>query len=136
LRLTLALFVVGAIAGVAVVVIVRAAFPSGSSESLHAGMVATLRTGLLAVAALAVAWLGRRETTQEFGALLYPVLGWGALKLLIEDVRTSPPLLLFVAFALYGGALILGPRIARLRPGGLSSRHPTQDPLHSGRWST
>lgn len=112
-----ALVLIGAIsvAG-ACVVVGRSVLPSGSDARLHAGMVATLRTGVLAAAALVVAWLGRRLATREFGALLYPVLGWGALKLLIEDVRTSPPSLLFVAFALYGGALILGPRIARALP--------------------
>jgi hypothetical protein len=38
---------------------------------------------------------------------------WGAVKLMLEDFRTSPPSVLFVAFALYGGALILGPRVVR-----------------------
>jgi hypothetical protein len=79
---------------------------------VQAGVVATVRTGVLALAALVVAWLGSRIDTRACGLLLYPLLGWGALKLLIEDFRTSPPLLLVVAFALYGGALIIGPRIA------------------------
>jgi hypothetical protein len=48
--------------------------------------------------------------------LLYPVLAAGAVKLLFEDMRTSPPKLQFVAFALYGIALILGPRLARTQP--------------------
>ena len=97
------------------VVVIRSLLPPDAAVPLHAGLVATLRTGVLAAAAIIVAWLGRRLGTREFGALLYPVLGWGALKLLIEDFRTSPPSLLFVAFALYGGALILGPRIAKIR---------------------
>ncbi len=111
-----ALVLIGAIsvAG-ACVVVGRSVLPSGPDARLHAGMVATLRTGVLAAAAIVVAWLGRRLATREFGALLYPVLGWGATKLLFEDVRTSPPSLLVVAFALYGGALILGPRIAKTR---------------------
>jgi hypothetical protein len=85
----------------------------------QAGVVATLRTGVLALAALAVAWLGSRIATRACGMLLYPLLGWGAVKLLVEDFRASPPLLLVVAFALYGGALIVGPRIGhpRARPG-------------------
>ena len=53
--------------------------------------------------------------TREFGWLLYPVLAWGVVKLLIEDFRVSPPALLFVAFALYGAALIIAPRVARRR---------------------
>jgi hypothetical protein len=113
-RWVLACLVAASAAGVAVVV-ARALLPGGWGAPLVAAMVATVRTGVLAVAAIVVAWLGRRAMTHEFGALLYPVLAWGALKLLIEDFRTSPPLLLVVAFVLYGGALILGPRIARTR---------------------
>ena len=111
-RWVLACLIAASAAGVSVVV-ARALLPAGWGAPLVAAMVATVRTGVLAVAAIVVAWLGRRAVTHEFGALLYPVLAWGALKLLIEDFRTSPPLLLVVAFALYGGALILGPRIAR-----------------------
>jgi hypothetical protein len=79
--------------------------------SASAGLVATVRTGVLAIAVVGVAWLGRREATRAFGYLLYPVLAWGAVKLVIEDFAWSPPALLFVALALYGAALILGPRV-------------------------
>jgi hypothetical protein len=44
------------------------------------------------------------------------LLAWAALKLVVEDFPTSPPALLFVALAMYGGALIAGPRIARMPP--------------------
>ena len=113
-RWVLTCLVAAAVAG-ALVAAARALLPGSPEPSLAAGMVATLRTGVLAVAAIAVAWLGRRALTREFGVLLYPVLAWGALKLLVEDFRTSPPSLLFVALALYGGALIVGPRIAKTR---------------------
>jgi hypothetical protein len=110
LRVGLAVCVVVGVAGVLVV----AAQPllARSDVTSQAGVVATLRTGVLALGALGVAWLGGRVGTRACGVLLYPLLGWGALKLLIEDFRTSPPLLLVVAFAIYGGALIVGPRIA------------------------
>jgi hypothetical protein len=45
--------------------------------------------------------------------LLYPLLAWGAVKLVVEDFSSSAPALLFVALALYGAALIVGPRMAR-----------------------
>jgi len=35
--------------------------------------------------------------------------------LLLEDVRAGRALTLFLAFALYGGALIVAPRLARRR---------------------
>ena len=76
-------------------------------------LVATIRTGVFAAGAVIVAWLGARPTTPEFGWLLYPMLGWGLLKLLFEDFRVSPPSLLFVAFALYGAALIIAPRLGK-----------------------
>ena len=55
------------------------------------------------------------------------MLAAGALKLVAEDFRVSPPSLLVVALALYGGALILGPRIARARPVGDSPILPEPD---------
>jgi hypothetical protein len=111
-RWALTCLVAASVAGVSVVV-TRSMLPPEWGTPLLAAMVATVRTGVLAAAAIVVAWLGRSALTHEFGALLYPVLAWGALKLLIEDFPTSPPSLLFVALALYGGALILGPRIAK-----------------------
>lgn len=49
--------------------------------------------------------------------LVYPFLGLTGLKFVLEDLRTGQPGTLFVGFALYGLALILGPRLCR-RPGG------------------
>jgi hypothetical protein len=120
LRLTLAVLAWLSAAGICVNVI-RSMLPAGA-VALHAGMIATARTGVIAAAAVTLAWLGGRPATREFGLLLYPVLGWGALKLLFEDLRTSPPSLLVVAFALYGGALILGPRIAKARARAIAAR--------------
>lgn len=113
-RWALACMVAASVAGV-IVVVARSSLPPAWGAPLLAAMVATVRTAVLAVAAIVVAWLGRKAMTHEFGVLLYPVLAWGALKLLLEDFRTSPPSLLVVALALYGGALILGPRIAKTR---------------------
>jgi hypothetical protein len=113
----------------AAIVTLRGAIPADPA-ALHAAGVATLRTGVLAAAAVAVAWLGRHAATREFGTLLYAVLGAGALKLLLEDFRVSPPSLLVVALALYGGALILGPRIARTRPADLRPAAPDLEAAH------
>jgi hypothetical protein len=54
-----------------------------------------------------------RSRALELGWLLYPVLVAGGLKLLAEDLRYSRASTLFVALALYGGALIVAPRLAR-----------------------
>jgi hypothetical protein len=112
LRLGLAPAIALGVAGVSLVTARSLLLPDVAAPA-DAGVVATLRTGVLALSALAVAWLGRHVSTQEFGVLMYPVLAWGALKLFVEDLRTSPPLLLVIAFALYGGALVVAPRIGR-----------------------
>jgi hypothetical protein len=114
-RLALASLVIVTAAGAFVTVLTLRLDPGAP---LYEGLVATLRTGIFAATALVVAVLGRRQPSAEYGMLLYPILGFGALKLLLEDIRTSPPSLLVVAFGLYGGALILGPRLARTRAPG------------------
>ncbi|HEY5113807.1 MAG TPA: hypothetical protein VIJ45_06825, partial [Coriobacteriia bacterium] len=80
-----------------------------------AGVVATVRTSVLAAAALALAWAGRYRRFREAAWLLYPVLVVGGLKLLVEDLPRSRPATLFIALALYGGALIVAPRLGRVR---------------------
>ena len=77
------------------------------------GSVAALRTGVLAAAALVLA-AGRRKTGfSELAWLAYAVLVLGAGKLLLEDLPEGRPATLFVAFVLYGGALLAVPRLLR-----------------------
>jgi hypothetical protein len=78
-----------------------------------AGILATVRTALLAVTALLVAWVSRLERWRDLGGLLYPVLVLGGVKLLVEDLRVSRPATLFLALALYGAALVAASRLAR-----------------------
>jgi chromate transport protein ChrA len=79
------------------------------------GMVATIRTAALALAAVALGRFGRDARFRESLWLLYPVLAAGGLKLLFEDFPQSKPATLFLALALYGGALIVAPRLSRRR---------------------
>jgi hypothetical protein len=81
-----------------------------------AGVVATVRTVVLAAGALGLAALGRTEAFGEARWLAWPVLGITGLKLVLEDLPRSRPATLFLAFALYGGALILVPRLRRRGP--------------------
>ena len=98
--------------------------PGHAGHAADAGVIATVRTSVLAAAALALAWAGRSERFRESEWLLYPVLAAGGLKLLVEDLPRSRPATLFIALALYGGALIVAPRLGRT---GAPSppRHPT-----------
>jgi hypothetical protein len=78
-----------------------------------AGVVATIRTTIVAFSALALARFGSMDRFRESALLMYPVLVAGALKLIAEDFPLSQPATLFVALAVYGGALILAPRLGR-----------------------
>ena len=104
--------------------VIAPALPGAPGHAADAGVIATVRTSILAAAALALAWAGRSERFRESAWLLYPVLAAGGLKLLVEDLPRSRPATLFIALALYGGALIVAPRLGRT--GSPSPpRHPT-----------
>ncbi len=83
------------------------------TDAMDPGTVATVRTTTLAVTALALAWLGRNTRFREAAWLVYPTLAAGAVKLLAEDIPQSTAATLFVALAIYGGALIAAPRLMR-----------------------
>ncbi len=79
------------------------------------GIVATIRTALLVGGALALAWTDGALGFVEAGWLVYPLLVVTGVKFVFEDLATSRPATLFLAFALYGTALIFGPRLKRKR---------------------
>jgi hypothetical protein len=85
----------------------------GMSGATAAGTAATVRTVALAVIALMLAGVGRVPRLREAAWLVYPMLAVGGVKLLVEDVPTSSAATLFVALAVYGGALIAAPRLIR-----------------------
>ena len=87
-----------------------AGIPGRDADS---GVVATIRTTALATAAVLFGRFGRDARFRESLWLLYPVLLVGGLKLLVEDFPQSKPATLFVALGVYGGALIVAPRIAK-----------------------
>lgn len=84
-----------------------------ADRSVDLGTLATVRTGVLAVAALLVAWVGRRARFREWAWLVYPLLVVIGLKMVAQDFRYSRPATLFMALALYGAALIVAPRLRR-----------------------
>lgn len=77
------------------------------------GVISTVRTAVLATAALLLAAAGRRAALSELSWLAYAVLILGGVKLLIEDLPGGRPATLFLSFAFYGTALILAPRLLR-----------------------
>jgi hypothetical protein len=104
-RLAIAIVVATAAAGWAAALLV--------SNGTDPGIVATLRTGALALTALALAWLGAGARFREAAWLVYPTLLAGAVKLVAEDLPRSSAATLFIALAVYGGALIAAPRFMR-----------------------
>jgi hypothetical protein len=67
----------------------------------------------MVTATLALARAARSPRLPEAGWLVYPLLVVTGLKFLFEDFRVSRPATLFAAFALYGVALIIAPRLRR-----------------------
>ncbi len=83
----------------------------GLGHPLESAGLATLRTLVLSTAAVALAAGTRRWQLGEMRWVAWGLLGATGLKILLEDLRQSPPALLFVAFAACGLAFILVPRI-------------------------
>jgi len=111
-RLAAAIVLIAGIGGTVISAASRvlAQLPAGGMDP---GVLATIRTVVLAAAALVLAWMGRRKNFSEWGWLLYPVLTATGLKMMIEDFRHSRPSTLFLALAAYGCVLILSPRLRR-----------------------
>jgi hypothetical protein len=86
-------------------------------HTLEQGGIATLRTVVFACSAVTLAASARRWEIHEMGWLAWVLLGGTSLKVLLEDLRYSGPLLLFMAFAAIGIAFILVPGLlSRTRP--------------------
>lgn len=84
-------------------------------EGVAAVAVATIRTAVLAILAVALAEAARRFELAELRWLVYPMLLLGGVKLLAEDVPAGRPAALFLSFGLYGMALIVAPRLIRAK---------------------
>ena len=76
---------------------------------------AAVRTALLVFGILALALADRIWAFAEGAWLVYPLLLLAGAKFVLEDVRAGQTSTLFVGFALYGLALIVGPRLRRPR---------------------
>jgi hypothetical protein len=123
-RFFVALLTLMGIGYVAVTLLVRAS--TAPPPLASPGAVAVVRTGVLALTAVALALLGRRERFSELGWLVYPVLAAGLAKVVLEDLAVGNPVALTIGFALYGGALIMAPRLLH------GGRRPRPEPAEAG----
>ena len=87
----------------------------GSRLEADPGAAAVTRTAVLAALALALAVAAGRLGLVELRWLVYPVVAFGGLKLLTQDVRLGRPATLVVSLALYGLVLVLLPRLTKAR---------------------
>ncbi|RLE26655.1 MAG: hypothetical protein DRJ65_05055 [Acidobacteria bacterium] len=99
---------------------------TGGGYASDPGWMAAVRSLVLAGAALGLAAASLRETFRELRWLIYPLLAIGGLKLVLVDLPTGNPSTLFLAFAAYGTALILAPRLMkRSGPQGVPKGEPS-----------
>jgi len=84
-----------------------------ADRSADAGVLATVRTGVLAISTLLIAWISRQARFREWGWLVYPLLVGIGLKMVAQDFVHSSFVTLSLALAFYGTALIVAPRLRR-----------------------
>ena len=97
-----------AAAALAVSAIVAA---TGGSTGLAASRLSMVRTIVGCAVALVLAFVGARWKRVELGWVAYAAIGFGTLKLLLEDLRFGNPASLVVSLLFYGGVLILLPKV-------------------------
>jgi hypothetical protein len=85
--------------------------PYGEDTETYRRVLATMRTGALALSAVLVAGLSNRARFANLAWLVYTILALGAIKLVLEDFAAGGAATLFLSLGLYGGTLILAPRL-------------------------
>ena len=108
-----AMTVVVSTLGAFVLTLVASWLENGPGPDADTGLLATLRTAVIAAGALALAGLSRWRRLYDASLLVVPVLVLGGIKLVIKDFPLGRPSTLFIALALYGTTLIVAPRLAR-----------------------
>jgi hypothetical protein len=74
---------------------------------------AEFRTPLIAAAVLGLAWSGARWNRLELIRLTYPAMLFGAYRLLMFDLHRESTAALFLSLLVYGGVLIMLPKVKR-----------------------
>jgi hypothetical protein len=76
-----------------------------------AGSLAVLRTAVLVLAALLLAALWRLRPCAELRWMVYTVLGLVACKIAVQDMPRGTPLTICFSLVLFGGGMIVAPRM-------------------------
>jgi hypothetical protein len=93
--------------------VLAAALAHAPGPEADAPVLGAVRTAVIAATAVLLAIVGRRRARPELTWLVYPTFAAGGVQLLVEGLARGRPLTLFVAFALYGGALVVVSRPGR-----------------------
>ena len=109
----LALAVVAALGASATVVLTLTHALGNPPPEANAAVVAAVRTGVIAGTVVALAAVSRLTGCLELRWLVYLLFVVGGLKLFLEDLPNGEPTTQMLAFALYGIALMLAPRLVR-----------------------
>ncbi|NOZ01851.1 MAG: hypothetical protein GXP54_08190 [Deltaproteobacteria bacterium] len=110
----LALLVTGAVGvGAALIAFLGPVVASLPGKEADLGALAVLRTVVLVLSALILAWIGRTRTRMEIVWTVYAVLAAAACKIAIEDLPNGRPVTIFLTLVLFGGALIVAPRLVK-----------------------
>jgi hypothetical protein len=107
---TLACLLAGIAAG-----LLTAAYHEAFGQSASQAYCGTLRTTVVAVSALLLAWAGSRWDNLELSRLIYPAMALGAYRLLTDDLHQDRKAALFLSLLVYGSALIALPRLKKSR---------------------
>ncbi len=81
-------------------------------EASHA-YCATLRTSVIVIAAVLLAWLGPRLERLELTRLVYPAMALGGYRLLTQDLYQDRKVALFLSLLIYGATLTALPKLRR-----------------------
>jgi hypothetical protein len=87
------------------------ALAGAPGPNADAALVAAVRTAVIAGMAVVLAGVAGRRFLPELTWLVHATLAAGAVQLLVGNLGPGRPITLFVAFALYGGALVAVPRL-------------------------
>jgi hypothetical protein len=85
----------------------------GARTGMSASALSVVRTVVNCVLALTLGFLASRQKRVELGWVAYTAVGFGALKLLFEDLRFGNAASLVISLLFYGLVLILLPRLTR-----------------------
>ena len=78
-------------------------------------MAPAIRNFLICALAFVFAWGAPKWNRRELAWLTFPLLTYGAARLLVEDLQSGRTVTLCVSLVFYGGALLLIPRRARTK---------------------